>query len=198
MKTRNCWQVGALIIAAMGRSGAGPLLDMEAFADSTPLNNQYVGVSFSNAIIATAGLSLNELEFPPFSGTNVALDFGGPISILFSTPALTFSAYFTYGTSIVLNAFDSADQLVGTRTSAFSSNVVSSGHTPNELLQLSFSGGIARVVVSGRGTGGSFAVDDISFTTASGTPIPEPGSVFHFALAFAVFCACSRPRPPNG
>jgi hypothetical protein len=56
-------------------------LTFEGYADSTILTNQYTGAIFSNAIILTAGITLNELEFPPHSPSNVASDNGGPMSI---------------------------------------------------------------------------------------------------------------------
>jgi hypothetical protein len=52
---------------------AAIVLDFEGPPDATILSNQYAGFSFSNAQILTASASLNEFEFPPHSGVNVAL-----------------------------------------------------------------------------------------------------------------------------
>ena len=97
-------------------------IDFEGLADSTILTNQYPGITFTNAIILTAGISLNEFEFPPHSGVNVASDNNGPITIVFSSPVLSFSGYFTYVEPLTLDAFDSlgacpskAPEGVGTR-----------------------------------------------------------------------------------
>lgn len=65
-------------------------IDFEGLPDSTNVTNQYSGVIFSNAIILTTGISLNEFEFPPHSGTNVASDNGGPLSITFASPVSNF------------------------------------------------------------------------------------------------------------
>src|ERR1022692_3582415 len=93
--------------AALSPLSAGTVtLDFEGFPDSTPLTTQYPGLTFQNATILTAGIGLNELEFPPHSGTNVVFDDGGPISILFDGPVLSFSGYFTYAEPLVLAAFD--------------------------------------------------------------------------------------------
>jgi hypothetical protein len=65
-------------------------INFDGSPDSTILTNQYPCATFSNAIILTAGISLNEFEFPPHSGTNVASDHGGPMSISFVTPTHSF------------------------------------------------------------------------------------------------------------
>jgi len=154
-------------------------IDFEGFPDSTILTTQYPGVLFSNAIILTAGISLNEFEFPPRSGSNVASDNGAPMSIDFSTPVSSFSGYFTYGEVITLNAYNAASVQVATATSAFSDNELLSGDIgsiPNEFLQVDFLGGISEVTITGDPAGGSFVMDDVAF--ASG--VPEPSSMFLF------------------
>src|ERR1700761_8685069 len=90
---------GLLLISPL--AGANTItLDFEAFSDGTSLTNQYAGFLFVNASVWTSGLSLNDLEVPPHSGTNVAVDAGGPITVTFSTPVLTFSGFFTYSSAL--------------------------------------------------------------------------------------------------
>src|SRR3989442_147691 len=94
-----------LVLGLPGILPADPIvIDFEGLPDGTILGNQYSGVSFSNAIILTAGISLNEFELPPFSGSNVASDNGGALSISFASPVTTFAGYFTYLTSLTLLA----------------------------------------------------------------------------------------------
>jgi hypothetical protein len=152
-------------------------LDFEGFLDNTALTNQYPGINFTNTAIWTAGLTLNELEFPPHSGGNVAVDTGGPVTITFAVPILSFSGYFTYSLALTIEAFDSLNQNVGTTNSAFSSNFVSSGNAPNELLQVSFAGGISSLTITGGAGGSSFVFDDASLDTPDNV-IPEPSSGF--------------------
>lgn len=155
-------------------------IDFEGFSDSTILTNQYVGLTFTNGIILTAGISLNEFEFPPHSGVNVASDNGGPISISFDSSILSFSGYFTYVEPLTLDAFDSASNLVDSATSAFSSNDAlfgDPGSSPNEFLQVNFASGISSVTITGDPLGGSFVMDDVTYATAS---VPEPSSAFLF------------------
>jgi len=166
-------------ISRLARAGV-TTLDFEGFGDSTSLTNQYAGFLFSNTTIWTAGLSLNEVEFPPHSGTNVAVDLGGPITIVFTSPVLSFSGFCTYSSALTIAAFDSLNQSVGTTSSTFGLNFMSSGHPPNELLQVASAGGISRVNITGDPRGASFALDDARVTTAA-SGVPEPPSGY-FAL----------------
>src|SRR5882672_6224065 len=65
------------------------VLDFEGFSDSDFLTTQIPGLTFSNAMVLTASISLNEFDFPPHSGSNVIFDAGGPIGISFASAALT-------------------------------------------------------------------------------------------------------------
>ncbi|MBV8732701.1 MAG: hypothetical protein JO336_23060, partial [Acidobacteriia bacterium] len=162
-------------------------LDFEGYPDSTILTNQYLGVTFSNAIVLTAGISLNELEFPPHSGMNVASDNGGPLSILFASPIASFSGYFTYAEPLALDAFGPGNNLIALATSAFSNNEAISGDpgsTPNELLQVSSNSGISLITITGDPAGGSFALDDATYSLPS-TSVPEPPLWAMVALVFA-------------
>ncbi len=171
-------------------------LDFEAFPDSTSLTNQYLGFLFTNTSVWTAGLSLDDLEFPPSSGANVAVDTGGPITITFSTPVLAVSGFFTYSSPLTINGFDSLDQIVGTTNSLFSSNFVSSSNPPNELLGLSFVGGISSVTITGDPSGLSFALDDLTVVTPL-TNTPEPSSAFTALAGLLLVGIASRRRFAN-
>lgn len=151
-------------------------IDFEGFPDSTSLTTQYPGLTFTNATVITAGISLNEFEFPPHSGVNVVFDDGSPISVNFASPILSFSGFFTYAEPLVLAAFDASSSQVGSAVSLFSSDLALSGDTgssPNEFLSVSFAGGISSVTITGDPAGGSFVLDDVTYTSA----VPEPNSL---------------------
>jgi hypothetical protein len=153
------------------------VITFEGLADGTSVTNQFSGVTFSSATVLTAGVSLNELEFPPKSGTNVVFDDGGPMAISFATPLASFAGFFTYGEQLTLVGFDASGNVVGTVLSMFDNNLALSGDpgsTPNEQLQLSFAGGISSVLIEGDPSGGSFVLDDATLTTQGA--VPEPGS----------------------
>ena len=163
----------AIFLGFVGTVGA-VTIDFEGLVDSTPVTNQYLAsyLSFSNATVLTAGISLNEWEFPPHSGTNVIFDDGGPMTIDFTIAYLDFEAYFTYLTPLTLSFYDTSNNLIGTVSSAFFSNTALTGDpgsTPNELLSFAYAGGIGSVTITGDLSGSSFTMDDFS-----GTPVPEP------------------------
>lgn len=160
---------------ASAPSAFAGFLDFEGLPDSTVLTNQYSGLTFGNAIILSAGVSLNEFEFPPHSGVNVVSDNGGPLSINFLSPITSFSGYFTYADLLTLQAFDAGSNLVGSTLSAFTNNMALSGElgsSPHEFLHLTFNGGISSITITGDLLGESFVMDDV--THDSPTAVPEP------------------------
>jgi hypothetical protein len=154
------------------------VINFEGLVEGTSLTNQFTGLTFTNATVLTAGSSLNEFEFPPQSGVNAVFDDGGGITISFSSPVLGVGGYFDYTAPVTLQAFDSSNTLLGSVTSSFSTNSALSGDpgsSPNEFLQLNFASGIAKVILIGDPSGGSFTFDDLSVTTSA--QVPEPGTV---------------------
>ena len=155
---------------------AAPIITFDQFADGQVLSTQIPGLTFTNATILTAGISLNELEYPPRSNPNVAGDTGGPISISFTSPVSFFSGFFTYSEPLILDAF-SGNALITQATSVFSSNLAlsgASGSSPNELIQLASTSGFTLVTITGSATGASFVMDDLSFQTVQN--VPEGGT----------------------
>jgi hypothetical protein len=152
------------------------VITFEGLPDGTVLTTQYPGITFSDAIILTAGISLDEFEFPPKSGNSVASDNGGPMGITFANPVTSFGGYFTYAEPLVLAAFDSTSKQVASVASLFSNNEALSGDlgsSPNEFLLVSFASGISSVKITGDPGGASFGLDDAAFTTGA-SAIPEP------------------------
>jgi hypothetical protein len=164
-------------------------VDFDNLNDGDPVTNQYAYATFANTIALSAGISLNEFEFPPHSGTNVASDFGGPIQIDFSVPVSMFSAYFTYLEPLTLTAFDAANAAVGSATSAFSSNLALSGDpgsSPNELLAIAFASGISHITILGDPGGGSFTMDDVTFAPIGTSAVPEPSTFLILSVLLAL------------
>jgi hypothetical protein len=177
---RNILGLGLFVMAS---SGWAATIDFEGLADSTSVGSTYAGLDFTNATILSAGISLNEVEFPPRSGTNVIFDGAGPITIVFSTPISYFEAYFTYVQMLTLSAFDATNTPLGDVSSLFDSNFTSSGMPPNELISLTNSA-ITKVVITGSPDGGSFTMDDLSFRSGeASSPVPEPSSASFVLLA---------------
>lgn len=170
-------------------------INFDNLQDSQVVGSAYAanGVIFSGAVIATAGITLNESDFPPRSGNNVVIDATGPITLSFATPVSAFSGFFTYLAPLTLDGFGSSNQLLATATSAFSQNFVSSGNQPNELISLVSATGMTFVTITGDPTGGSFALDDVSFTPVPTVPEPDALSLI---LASGYVLLIRRRRSP--
>jgi hypothetical protein len=173
--------LGLLALGVAATLAPAETIGFEGFPDSTILTTQFPGLTFTNAIILTSGISLNEFNFPPHSGVNVVSDNNGPITIDFSTPITSFSGYFTYLEPLNLDAFNASDTEVATATSSFSNNLAclagppcpgDPGSSSNEFIQVAFAGEISSVTLTADLLGGSFTMDDLTYTSA----IPEPGS----------------------
>jgi hypothetical protein len=170
-------------------------INFDDVTDSFLIGNHYapLGATFTGALALSAGISLNDAEFPPHSGTNVVIDANGPITIQFSSPVDSFSAFFTYVTSVLVTAYDAGSVPVRTATSLFSQNFVSSGNPPNEAIGVTYAPGIDHVTIVGDPAGGSFAMDDVSFDVITATSgVPEPGSIFLVGVALSALTAVSR------
>jgi hypothetical protein len=168
-------------------------IDFEGFGEFDLVTTEIPGLSFSNAVVFTAGSSLNEFEFPPASGVNVIIDDGGPLRIDFAALIQGFGGYFTYALPLTLSAFAADDTLLGTATSLFFSNMGLSGDlgsSPNEFLEVQVPN-IAYVTIVGDDLFGySFALDDLVITTAA---VPEP-TVLALVLFGGIGAAVRRLR----
>ena len=159
---------------------ASPItIDFESLSDLESVNSQFAGLTFSGATNMTAGVSLNEFDFPPRSGSNVIFDDGGAMSISFAADVYSFAAYFTYTVPLTLTAFDAGNNVLGSVSSLFASNFVSSatlGSSPNELMQYQSLVGIASVTIAGDPSGGSFVLDDLTYDNELAT-VPDPANL---------------------
>jgi hypothetical protein len=159
--------VMCLLCSTISAQGGSTVLNFDSLTDSTSVSNQYTGVVFANTMVLTAGISLNEFEFPPYSGTNVVADSGGPMTIAFATPATTVGGYFTYTVPLTIVAFDVLHQAVASSISRFSSNTAISGDpgsSPNEWIQVSSPLGISSITITGAASGSSFALDNLTIS----------------------------------
>ena len=162
----------ALVCTAVpARAG---IITFEGYADQTAFTTQYAGVNFNGATILTKDVSLNSV-FPPRSGTNVVYNPVGAMTLDFLAPVGFFSGYFTYNQALLVQAFDSSANLLGSYSGVCSANYVGAGcGTGANEYGLITAAGISRVVISGGG-GNNFTVDDVEFTGSVDT-VPDPGS----------------------
>jgi len=142
----------------------------EGLTDNLSLSNEISGLTFSGATVLTAGVSLNEFDFPPKSGDNVAASLAGLLEITFADMMDTVSGYFTYADSLTFSIYDTNGGLLASSQSAGVSNLGS-----NELITLS-SQGIALLRIN---SNSNFTLDDLSYSNAS---VPEPATILLFAI----------------
>jgi hypothetical protein len=173
-----------LMLAPCAQAVLFHTINFEGLADLTSVTNQYSAqdVSFSNSTVLTAGISLNEFEFPPLSGQNVVFDDAGAMRIDFGLTTYDWAAYFTYTAPLTIRAWDASNNLLGIVNSAYSENFVTSANAPNEQLSFASLGGFRSITIEGSATGGSFVMDNMSYTTEDApNAVPEPGTMLLLA-----------------
>ena len=179
--------VALLVVAGSVVLSGQTVYNFDQFANNTNLTTQLPGLSFQHATILTQGVGLNA-AYPPHSGANVVFDNGGPLSftITFASPVNSVGGYFTYDTRLTMAAFDAGNNQVASTSSLFTANVIgnSVGGTPNEFIQVSSPGGIAKVVITGNLLGNSFTLDDLTIGT-TGVPTLTFPALMAMALILA-------------
>ena len=168
------------------------VINFDNLADSAAVTSQFLGLTFSNTTALTAGISLNELDFPPLSGNNVVTDDSGPISIVFASPVDSVGGYFTHTTPVTLQVFNTANTQLGSTSTLYSGNLISSGNPPNEFLTLAFSGSIKTVKITGDPAGFSFTLDNLTYSTPPSASVPESSSVTLFFSGLACLILCRK------
>lgn len=197
MRTQSL--IDAMLFLALPSLACSTTITFEGLPDGTFVTTQFSGVTFTNAQILTSGVSLNELEFPPHSGTNVVTDYSGPMSVMFTDPQQSVAGYFTYLSKLTITAYNASSGVIGTVSSAFSDNVALSGDpgsSPNELLQFTSSIGISKIVITGDQAGGSFVLDDLTLLTFA-TSSPEPSPLGMLAVGILALAALQAFRKRN-
>ena len=185
---------GVLVLLASPIHAAPIFIDFENLNEFDEIGGLLgPDVTFSNALVLTAGSSLNDLDFPPHSGANAAIDLGGPMRLDFAATISSFSAYFTYVAPLSLQFFDASSNLLGVVSSLLSENYTSSGNAANELLMGAFAG-TAYLTITGLSSGGSFVMDDLSFETMDLAPIPEPSTLLLIGSGLAALGYRKRRR----
>ncbi len=176
----------ALVLPGMA---AATTIDFEDLGFQEDITNQYAGdsVIFDNYVSAIAFVDLNEIDFPPSSGSIVAraIDTSITSSIGFTTAfrevefALTTSGEAT----ITFNWIGGSDVLV-----------VGPNTGTSELVAYSNLAGITGIDIdfTSSGIDSGFVIDDLRY----GAPIPEPGAAFLMMSGLvAVRAGLRRPRP---
>jgi len=179
----------ALFVHRPIAASAAPItIDFETLLEGTDVGSSFApDVTFTDAIILTAGSMLDANTFPPHSGTSLAANSGGPVRLDFAAPLASFSGYFTYNAQLTIEFFDASSTSLGTVVSASDNNLATSGVGGNELLSAVFPATF--LTIDGAFFGSSFTLDDISFQFAGSapSPVPEPGTLVLVGSGAAVW-----------
>jgi hypothetical protein len=198
---RTWLAAGSLWMASLAPAHAGIITyTFESLGDTEAVGTTQAGLIVTNGMALTAGFSLNEFAFPPSSGVTAVVDDGGPISITFSGPVRSVFGRFTYvDFGLRLDAYDSADTLLGSVSSLYLTNTADGsgdpGSSPNEAIGFTAADfTIARVVLTGGADGFSFLLDDLALDVPDGR-VPEPAGGLLILLGLAGLMA-ARWRGP--
>lgn len=161
-------------------------LDFEDFTDSSPLTNEIIGFTFSGGTVLTAGVGLNEIDFPPRSGTNVLAALLGSLTVIANVPFGQFSAYFTFDEQLMFSGFDVAGNLLFSFNSPINSNLGS-----NSLIGFA-APEISSLVIATQGST-PFTMDDLDVSTVTVT-VPEPGTLALLPLGLLAAAYIRRRR----
>jgi hypothetical protein len=159
------------------------VISFDDLSDGDVISTQYADVTFTNAIALSAGMSLDESEFPPRSGTTVAGSVGGSMRIDFSRPMDGVRGYFTHDVRLTMSGFRADGASLGSTTTLSSSNLAISGDpgsTPNEFMLVPLGRLVSYIVITGDPSGGTFTLDDLTFAPSRG--VPEPATLSLFVL----------------
>ncbi len=173
-----------VLSAAVASPASAALIDFDSLALDEFVTNQFSaeGIVFNNAVTLVAGISLNEIDFPPSSGTNVVsgLDLG-PIEAAFPLGTSHVSLQMTTAMPARVQFFDSLDALL-------TEILVAPNLGAHTLVSFDSLSPIARVTVGDDWMGSAFflTVDDVEFAASA---VPEPATVTLMALGLLPLAA---------
>ena len=183
---RSIFSLAFLCLPVVAWSQAG-LVDFESMAEGQPVAAQVNGITFTNATVLQAAASLNEVEYPPHSGSKVACDVGGPMTINFTTPVGSITGFFTHQKSITIQGIGVLGNALEKVSS--SASILSS----SESLTANFSGPTSKIIITSDPGGSSFTVDDLSFSNYN---FPPPSfNVDYTHLGFEAVIGRAAPPP---
>lgn len=169
-------------------------IDFESLAELEGVTTQFAaqGITFANAQVLVAGSLLNEIDFPPSSGTRVITGLGaGPITIAFAQPAESVRVDFVSADMATLRYFDSSNVLIS--QTGIGPNLGS----PNFAGLTSFPAKIAKVTVANAdGNANALVLDNliVRLDVPETPAVPEPSAFLAMACGLVTVAASLRRR----
>ena len=169
-------------------------VDFEGFADGDLLTTEIPGLTFSDATVLTAGVSLNEFNFPPHSGSNLIATFGGLLTVKFDSPVNLVSGFISYADAagVNLSLYDINNLLLA--DGLFASPVGQYGIVSNLFISLGSSNVRSMVLSLNSAIPDSpFTFDDFSYLS-----IPEPATILLISLGvLGINYSTKKTRKPS-
>jgi hypothetical protein len=185
--------VALAAILVSPRPARAGFIDFETLGLDEFVTNQFAsdGVLFGNAVTLVAGISLNEIDFPPSSGSNVISGLGsGPLTADLISEVSHVSFQITTANVARVRYFDASAVLLG--------EVLVDPNLGGHTLVSFDSPGIASVSIGSQANSSAFflTVDDFGFSGS----VPEPSTLAlmicgGLPLAAARFRRRRMPRP---
>lgn len=167
-----------LTILSVAPPASAARIDFESLALDEIVTDQFAadGVFFGNAINLVAGISLNEILFPPTSGTNVigGIEFG-PLVVSIPLGASHVSLQLTTGVPAAVRFFDSLDALLG-------ESLVADNLGDNTLVAFDSLTPITTVSIGDAMFGSAFFLTVDDFEAVAQAQVPEPSILVLMAL----------------
>lgn len=185
--------VTVLVISlAFGTSATAGFVDFESFSDGDLPTTEIPGLTFDGATVLTAGLSLNDLDFPPHSGSKVVAALDGWLTVKFDMPTNLVGGYISYADAagVNLSLYDINNLLLA--DAFFAAPVAGPSNIVSNQFVLLGATNISRMVVSLNSPipDNPFTLDDFTHTYIS-----EPATVMLIALGlFAVHYSNKKSR----
>ena len=180
-----------VILACLGlpvvAPGQAAVVDFESLPEGQSAGSQVPGLTFTNATVLQSAASLNEVEYPPHSGSKVVCDVGGPMVLTFNYPISSISGFFTHSKPITIQALSAGGGTIAT-TSSNANNLGGS-----ESLTLNWPDAVTKVLIQSDPGGSSFTLDDLSFSTFA---LPPPNFFLDYThLGFEAVIGRAAPPP---
>jgi hypothetical protein len=180
-------------ILALAPQASAALIDFESLAVDEFVTDQFAaeGATFGNAVTLVAGISLNEIDFPPSSGTHVisGLDFG-PLVANLPLGASHVSLQITTGVEAAVRFYDSLFALLG-------ESLVAANLGGTTLVSFDSASPISTVEVGDSMLGSAFflTVDDFEAVgQAQAAQVPEPSILGLMAVGLVPLAAAGVTR----
>ena len=186
--------IAALVLLALPAGAVTTVfLDFESLADGEFVTSQFAadGITFSNAVTLVAGASLNEIDFPPSSGTHVISGLGaGALTIQFSSLADSVALNIISFDHATVSYFDASNALILSNGVGPNLGFATATGTPSGLA-------IAKVTVANADGNANFLVLDnviVRLDDRQTPPIPEPSAFLTMTCGLLTVAASLRRR----